>query len=112
MTGALLFYTDGVTIWDKNHVVIDTGLSGGSGSTTSALIVPKPANSGHFYVLTVGGSGNPLKYTLVDASNPSSISIVTGQRDINLASSCNDKIAVTRGANCDEYWIVTKVYLN
>jgi len=108
LTGALLFYTDGVTIWDKNHVVIDTGLSGGSGSTTSALIVPKPANSGHFYVLTVGGSGNPLKYTLVDASNPSSISIVTGQRDINLASSCNDKIAVTRGANCDEYWIVTK----
>ena len=47
-TGALLFYTDGVTVWNANNQVMPngTGLLGGTAallsSTTAAVIVPKP----------------------------------------------------------------------
>ena len=52
--GQLLFYTDGKTIWNKNHQVMmnGTGLMGDFSSTQSAIIVPKPSSSTLFYVFT------------------------------------------------------------
>src|SRR5579863_3194839 len=43
-TGALLFYTDGTTIYNKNNVSMTngTGLTGNFSSTQSAVIVPMP----------------------------------------------------------------------
>ena len=42
-TGKLLFYTDGSTVWNRNHHIMPTGtgLLGNSTSTQSAIIVPK-----------------------------------------------------------------------
>ena len=58
--GDLLFYTDGRTVWDKNHVIMPngdyaggTGLLGDISSTQSAIIVPKPGNSNLYYVFTL-----------------------------------------------------------
>ena len=41
--GNLLFYTDGVTVWNKQHLIMDngTGLAGHPSSTQSAVIVPR-----------------------------------------------------------------------
>src|SRR5262245_2759871 len=43
-TGQILFYTDGVTVYNKNHVTMTngSGLYGYSSTTQSAVIVPKP----------------------------------------------------------------------
>jgi len=107
ITGDLLFYTDGSTVWDKNHNIITTGLSGSNNSTTSAFIIPNDWATKQYYILTVGtGSTNVLNYTLLDANSPS-ISIVTGQKNRTIATSTTDKIAVTRLPNCDGYWILT-----
>src|SRR5665213_1168130 len=45
--GKLLFYTDGITVYDKTHHVMlnGTGLNGGLSSTQSAIIVPKPLSN-------------------------------------------------------------------
>ncbi|WP_395043764.1 T9SS type B sorting domain-containing protein [Flavobacterium sp.] len=58
--GNLLFYTDGRTVWDRNHVVMPngdysngTGLFGDISSTQSAIIVPKPDNNLIYYIFTV-----------------------------------------------------------
>ena len=53
--GALLFYTDGSRVWDKNHTVMPngTGLYGDDSSTSSGLIVPSPNNSNIYYIFTV-----------------------------------------------------------
>ena len=58
--GNLLFYTDGRTIWDRNHVVMPnanyaagTGLLGDPSSTLSGIIVPKKDNPNIYYVFTV-----------------------------------------------------------
>ena len=41
--GNLLFYTDGVTVWNKQHLIMvnGTGLAGHPSSTQSAVIVPR-----------------------------------------------------------------------
>ncbi|MAN27216.1 MULTISPECIES: T9SS type B sorting domain-containing protein [Mesonia] len=58
--GNLLFYTDGRTIWNRNHQVMSnanyfggTGLLGDPSSTSSGLIVPHPTDSNIYYVFTV-----------------------------------------------------------
>lgn len=58
--GNLLLYTDGRTIWDRNHLIMPnanyntgTGLFGDPSSTQSGIIVPKPNNPNIFYVFTV-----------------------------------------------------------
>ena len=53
--GNLLFYTDGVTIWNKNHDIMPngTGLHGDSSSAQSGIIVPNPEDPNIYYVFTV-----------------------------------------------------------
>ncbi|MFN2260439.1 MAG: T9SS type B sorting domain-containing protein [Psychroflexus sp.] len=58
--GDLLFYTDGRTIWNQEHQVMqnanyfgDTGLHGDPSSTSSGLIVPHPTEPNLYFVFTV-----------------------------------------------------------
>ena len=52
--GNLLFYTDGITVWNKSHLVManGTGLYGHPSSTQSAVIVPRPGSTTLYYVFT------------------------------------------------------------
>lgn len=59
-SGNLLFYTDGSTIWNRNHQIMSNanyfngnGLNGDPSSTSSGLIVPHPTNANLYYVFTV-----------------------------------------------------------
>lgn len=59
-SGNLLMYTDGQTIWDREHNIMPngdyfggTGLFGDPSSTQSGLIVPHPTLASIFYVFTV-----------------------------------------------------------
>lgn len=58
--GQLLFYTDGRTVWDRNHIIMpngdygnNTGLLGDPSSTQSAIIVPKKGSPNIYYIFTV-----------------------------------------------------------
>lgn len=58
--GNLLMYTDGRTVWDKNHKIMpngdyynNTGLLGDPSSTQSGIIVPNPINPNIYYIFTV-----------------------------------------------------------
>ena len=58
--GNLLFYSDGRTVWDRNHVIMPngnyfggTGLFGDASSTQSAIIIPKPGNPNLYYIFTL-----------------------------------------------------------
>jgi gliding motility-associated-like protein len=57
--GQLLLYTDGRTVWDRNHLPMPNGsmanntrLNGHILSTQSALIIPHPTNSMLYYIFT------------------------------------------------------------
>ena len=53
--GNLLFYTDGVTIWNANHTQMPngSGLLGNISTVQSAMIVPLPDSKNIYYVFTV-----------------------------------------------------------
>jgi gliding motility-associated-like protein len=58
--GNLLMYTDGRTVWDRNHIQMPNGsyangteLFGDASSTQSGIIIPKPGSSDIYYVFTV-----------------------------------------------------------
>ncbi|SDX27391.1 gliding motility-associated C-terminal domain-containing protein [Lutibacter oricola] len=53
--GNLLFYTDGRTVWNANHQIMQggTGLLGHNSSSQSAIIVPNPIKPNIYYIFTV-----------------------------------------------------------
>ncbi|HKC67562.1 MAG TPA: hypothetical protein VKG26_04985, partial [Bacteroidia bacterium] len=72
-TGALLFYTNGMKIWNRNQQVMPNGnnLLGNFSSSQAALIVPKPGSSRYFYVFTTDDFSEDnlqygFRYTVVD----------------------------------------------
>ena len=108
--GNLLFYTDGVTVFNKNHFVMANGgeLLGDSSSTQSAIIVPLPNDPDIYYVFTVGSNQNRtgLKYTIVDITlNGGSGGVVS--KNNNLLSQCAEKIsAVVKDCSSGSIWII------
>ncbi|WP_111309539.1 T9SS type B sorting domain-containing protein [Confluentibacter sediminis] len=106
--GNLLFYTDGTTIWNKNHGVMTSGLLGDSSSTQSAIIVPKPNDSSIYYVFTVGSQFNNtgLHYSVVDMSQNNGLGSVT-HINTKLLNTSSEKItAVLKDCISKSMWVV------
>jgi gliding motility-associated-like protein len=114
-TGALLFYTDGVTVWDNTHTPMPssliTPLAGHASSTQSGVIVPKPGDTNIFYIFTapaiVGGLGTTpaMCYSIVD------LKLNGGKGDLisinnPILDSATEKIAVIGACNGKAFWIV------
>jgi gliding motility-associated-like protein len=110
-SGQLLFYTDGVTVWNKNHVVMPngTGLAGNSSSTQSATIVPKPGSSTIFYIFTLDAfaGSNGFQYSEVDISLDGGNGAVTSNKNILIYSPSCEKLAIVKHANNLDFWVVT-----
>src|SRR5690606_10479861 len=116
--GNLLFYTDGVTVYDRNHNVMPngTGLYGHDSSTQSAIIVPKSGSAYLYYIFTVDETGavphKGLRYSLVDMSlNSGNGDIVSGEKNILLwidgQTRVAEKLAAIPNADYTGYWVVT-----
>lgn len=114
--GKLLFYTDGIKVWNGNHEVINAGpnLSGDLGSTQSGLIVPRPGSSKDYYVFTTDlvyppafGYTRGFNYSRVDVSLNDNQGEVTSERDIQLVPESAEMISGVKHANGTDYWVVT-----
>ena len=111
--GNLLFYTDGVTVWNRNHVQMANGfdLHGDSSSTQSAIIVPKPASVSIYYIFTVDngidGVNHGLSFSEIDMSLNGGLGQVT-VKNTDLLSLCSEKItAVLKDCLTEALWVVT-----
>lgn len=110
LTGALQFYTDGLSVWNKNHVVMPngTGLYGGLSSTQAALIVPNPGNGNQFYIITtdqIGGSLG-LRASMVD------MTLDGGNGDVTLKNylvktPVVEKVAAVKQPGSPNIWVVS-----
>ena len=108
--GNLLFYTDGITVYDKNHNVMPngTGLLGNSSSTHSAVIIPRPGNPDDYYIFTVDDGAGPdgMRYSRVDMTlNSGNGDVVASEKNIFLVGSTSEKIAAVKKSN--GYWVIT-----
>ena len=110
-TGNLLFYTDGITVWNRNHIIMlnGTGLNGDVSSTHSAIIVPKPSSSTIYYIFTVDNlaGSNGLQYSEVDITLDSGLGGVTTNKNIMLFTPTTEKITAIKSSTSEEYWVVS-----
>jgi len=107
--GNLLFYTDGITVWDRNHIQMPNGfgLSGGVSCTQSALIVPFPGNNLMYYIFTPEpyGSSKNFSYSEVDMSLNSGNGDVTIKNNFLIAP-VTEKLTATRHSNNIDIWVM------
>ncbi|MEQ9064726.1 MAG: gliding motility-associated C-terminal domain-containing protein [Vicingaceae bacterium] len=110
-SGQLLFYTEGDTVWNRNHQVMPNGTGlGGVNSTQSSLIVGKPQSSdGQYFVFTVGTTLNSgLSYSIIDMNLASGLGdVINGQKKIALISPTLEKVTAVRHSNNHDVWIIT-----
>ena len=109
--GNLLFYTDGITVWDKNHSVMPngTGLLGNNSSSQSAIIVSKPLSSNIYYIFTVGiSSSTGLHYSEVNMNLNSGNGDVNSVKNVNLITTVNEHLTAVLHNNGTDYWVISK----
>ncbi|OEJ98851.1 hypothetical protein A8C32_06595 [Flavivirga aquatica] len=119
--GNLLFYTDGITVWDKNHnpmpnanAALGNGLFGDPSSSQSAIVVPKPNDSNIYYIFTVdtviqNDPDRGFNYSIVDLSlNGGLGDVISTSKNINLLQDSTEKIsAVLKDCTSKSIWVIT-----
>ncbi|MBN8701552.1 MAG: PKD domain-containing protein [Bacteroidetes bacterium] len=117
-TGALLFYTNGQTIYNANHAVMTNGngILSGVSATESALIIPNPGNIKQYYVFTSSGASSGsqgYRYSIVDMSLSGGLgSVTTKNAALFLKSGFQSEVLkgavkkVAENCNLAEYWVI------
>jgi hypothetical protein len=113
-TGTLLFYTNGLTIWNALHQPMQNGtnLFGHSSSTESSIIVPKPGSDDLYYVFTADAFENVFfhgfRYSLVDMCLSNGLgAVLADEKNVLLLNSTCEKISAVKHSNDVDYWIIT-----
>ena len=110
VNGSLLFYTDGITVWNSNHQPMPngTGLLGDPSSTQSAIIVPHPGIPTQFYIFTADKikEVNGINYSVVDISLDGGLGDII-QKNIQLVTPSAEKLTAVKHANGTDIWVLT-----
>jgi hypothetical protein len=108
-SGNLMFYTDGMNVYDKTHSLManGSGLMGGLSSTQAALIVPQPGSNGIYYIFTTDdyAGANGLRYSVVDMNLASSNGSVTIKNAL-LMTPMTEKVTAVKDPFNNRYWIL------
>ncbi len=112
--GVLLFYTDGISIWNRNHIIMPNGsdLQGDISSSQSAIIIRKPQSTINYYVITVDARGeeNGLMYSEVNMDLQGGLGDVTTNKNMLLVSPTCEKVTAVKHRNNSDIWIITQLF--
>jgi gliding motility-associated-like protein len=110
--GNLLFYTDGVTVWNRSHTMMVNGnaLGGHYSSTQGSIVVPQPGACNTYFIFTLdakeNGLANGLRYSVVDMNLQGGLGEVV-QKNTLLYAPATEKMAAVKHTNGTDYWLVT-----
>lgn len=109
-SGQLLFYSDGETIWNREHSVMlnGDGLLGSYTSTESCLIVPRPGSATLYDIFTVAPLGwvQGFCHSVVDMTLDGGFGAVTAEKNVQLLTPVCEKLIGFPHANGFDAWIV------
>ena len=131
-SGELLFYSDGINVFNKNHTLMTysdgslaNDLEGNPSSTQSGMIIPKPGSTTIYYLFTVGTdyvpngiNPNPgFNYYTIDFSSNTLGEITEGpinlainpNTNFDLSRSWSEKVTAVKGEECDVIWVLSFV---
>lgn len=112
--GNLLFYTNGQTVYNKNHQVMTdgNGLKSSPSSIQAAIIIPQPDNDSLYYIFTTyGGYVQGLQYTIVNIKSDGGLGRVI-LKNQQLVSPICESLSATFHQNGNDVWVVTKGFKN
>lgn len=120
--GNLLFYTDGVTVWNRLHQVMPNGRNlWGSYTTTQTLIVPKPGNDPIYYIFTASPQFDYIfgpdtdsvgfHYSVVDMNLNGGLGDIT-QKNMLLFKNTTEKVTAVHHTNGNDIWVVAHEWGN
>ncbi len=107
--GKLLFYSDGVSVWNKNHQLMSngTGLNGANSSTQSCIILKKLKSDSHYYIFTVdelaGSKG--LSYSIVDMKQNNGLGAVIVKNQ-QLLTPVSEKLTAVLEYGGKGWWVI------
>lgn len=115
--GNLLFYTNGINVWNKNHLIMPngSGLIGNPSAGQSALIVPVPCSKYKYFIFHVTEFSSPghLNYSVVDMSLNNGLGdVVNGQKNISFGQGWTEKLCAIYNSSNKSFWIVTHKWNN
>ncbi|WP_196892766.1 T9SS type B sorting domain-containing protein [Aureivirga marina] len=111
--GNLLFYTDGIRVYNKNHDFMENGINlfGHPSSTTSAIIIPKPSSENLYYIFTCDAledqGENGLNYSIVDLSLNNGLGAIT-EKNVLLHKPATEKLTAIYDESTDSFWVVNQ----
>ena len=113
--GNLLFYTDGIKVYNRNHQIMSNGnnLFGNPSSTQSAIIIPKPEDPNIYYIFTQSTTHQSqpdlgFNYSEVDMTLDGGLGGVTILKNQRLLYKASEKLsAVLKDCDSGEIWVIT-----
>lgn len=111
-TGKLLFYTNGVTVYNRNNAVMlnGDGLLGNISSVQSSVIVPVPGNTNRYYIFTSDAIENDFingyRYSVVEMTGDGGRGEVV-IKNVPLVSPGTERMTAARHADGTSVWVIT-----
>jgi hypothetical protein len=113
--GNLLFYTDGLSVWNSNHIVMPngTGLLGDPSATQSSVVVPHPGNADQYYIFTVPASevdlNIGLNYSIVDMTLEGGLGDIT-TKNVLLCNPITERVTAVINQDGTGIWVITHLW--
>ncbi|MFN8416865.1 MAG: OmpA family protein [Cytophagaceae bacterium] len=109
--GKLLFYSDGVNVWNSQHQTMPngTGLKGHPSSTSSGVVIKQPGNTNIYFLFTVDATAGPngLEYSVIDMNLQNGLGdVLPDKKNIMLQTPVTEKLTAVSHRNGVDYWII------
>ncbi len=111
-SGNLLFYTNGVDIWNASGIKTNgsTNLGGDSHATHSAIIVPPAGGGSHYHIVTTSKYQTPI-VAMHFTVNANGVIQNGNGNPIGLWDN-SERLAATTHEDCRKYWLLLQDYLS
>ncbi len=110
--GNMMYYSDGVKLWNKDNIEITAGFRGDNSSSRSVIIVPKPRSNRYYYIFAIDAyedykNINGITYSVLDIlANKGRGDILLAQRNVKLLANAVEKMITINHANQEDIWLV------
>ncbi len=111
-SGDLLFYSNGFTVYDRSHHVMENGdsLGGTIVAQQSVLIVPFPNDSNMFYLFSndddLQGNGTGLHYSIINMSLNNGLGAVIIPKAVSLFGRNAGQLLGCNHSNGIDFWVI------
>lgn len=108
--GNLLFYSDGFTIFDKNHNPMPNGfIQANTSATHPIFVIPKPSSDQSYYMIinSIGFANPSLSWIEIDLSLNGGLGDVVPNIGEELIDNPTGKITAVLHSNLNDIWIVS-----